>query len=75
MCINRVIVRIGVPVRVRVMDRIKFRIIMRVRAVFRVYKLIFINARPRLVEPKLWQNFFYMTPSITAPGSLKSSGP
>src|SRR3989442_4199734 len=66
MCINRVMVRIRVLVRGRVMDRIKIRIMMRVRAVFRVYKVVFINGRPRLVELKLWRNHFYMTP-IYAP--------
>ena len=55
-------VKIRVLVMVRVMAKIKVRIMMRVRAVFRVYKVVFSNARPRLVEPKLWRNHFYMTP-------------
>ena len=63
MCINRVMVRFRILVRVRVMDRIKVSIMMRVRAVLRVYKVVFNNARPRLVEPKLWRNHFYMTPA------------
>ena len=58
-------VKIRVLVMVRVMAKIKVRIMMRVRAVFRVYKVVFSNARPRLVEPKLWRNHFYMTPALS----------